>query len=124
MRLGHYSYRMYSPFRVSPPALFTSGHTLTLRSRKLNFPFLPDEVARWISLPAILAALIAFDIVGLRRARFGPHGWSKIDHASHVGGHATGILAALAIKRRARNRKEEDEMQRKVMKIVDSLEKK
>jgi membrane associated rhomboid family serine protease len=64
--------------------------------------------------------LIAADIVGVRRARFGIDGWMKIDHAGHLGGYATGILAALAIKHRARQRKEATEVEEKGMDFNDS----
>jgi membrane associated rhomboid family serine protease len=44
----------------------------------------------------------------------------KIDHAGHLGGYATGILAALAIKHRARQRKEATEVEEKGMEFNDS----
>ena len=55
------------------------------------------------------------DIIGARKARFGISGWWRIDNASHLGGYASGIIAALAITHRARQRKGADGMEQKSM---------
>lgn len=92
-------------------------------SQTVKFPLLPEEFSKGIPIPAILIVLIAIDIAGVRKARFGLHGWARVDHASHLGGHATGILAALAIKHRARQAKEADVTKEKGTNLVSSLEK-
>lgn len=83
---------------------------------------MPHDYDSWIPLPAILVFGIVVDIIGARKARFGLSGWGRIDNVGHLGGYASGIVAGLAIKHRARQRKEADEMEGKNSNPVDSLE--
>lgn len=76
----------------------------------MGFYLIPHDFTNWIPIPAILVLGIVVDIIGARKARFGSSGWWKIDNVSHLGGYASGIVAALAIKHRARQRTEADEM--------------
>lgn len=74
----------------------------------MNFYFLPQDFTDWNPFPSILIALVVMDIIGLWLGRL-----PKIDHVSHLGGYASGIVAGLAVKLRAHQRKEADEREEK-----------
>lgn len=88
----------------------------------MGFYLVPHDFTNWIPIPAILVVGIVMDIIGARKARFGVSGWWRIDNVSHLGGYASGIIAALAIKHRARQQKGADGMEEKSMKTMDILE--
>lgn len=88
----------------------------------MDFYLIPHELTEWIPIPVILVIGIVLDIIGARQARFGLSGWSTTDHVSHLGGFASGIVAALSVKHRARQRKEAIEMEEKSMNPVHSVE--
>ena len=87
----------------------------------MGFYLIPHDFTNWIPIPVILIAGIVTDIIGARKARFGTSGWWKIDNVSHLGGYAGGIVAALAIKHRARQKKGANEMEEKSLKLESSL---
>ena len=83
---------------------------------------IPHDLTNWIPIPAILVVGVVVDIIGACKGRFGLGGWWRIDNVGHLGGYASGIVAALAIKHRARRRKETHEMKEESLEPVNSLE--
>jgi rhomboid-like protein len=80
------------------------------------FGFPPDN---WKSLSAtwLLVVLIGLDIINLKR----DHRFMTADHWAHLGGYASGIVAAEILKMRARQSKEVEMESRKNLGVIDKI---
>lgn len=86
--------------------------------KPLHLMFVPDSFLQGESRYAFLGVLIALDIYGFSRrfrTSIGGRGNVNVDHLAHLGGYATGIGCAQALRYQRRNRKHGEEKKEKRM---------
>lgn len=88
----------------------TIGALLLLKdSDSFTLPFFPDYKIP-VSSSALLGACLAYEIWGLTR-----RGQTGMDHVAHLGGYATGIAAAGALKWQVGERRRREQEKKKEM---------
>ena len=79
-----------------------------------------SEHTSWIPLRILLFGIIGIDIIGLSRGLSSFRGLALVDHVSHLGGYAAGIVAGQILKYRAQQRRRAQKENSKLMEGVDS----
>lgn len=76
-------------------------------SKQFSFIFLPSDILPPLSAYAVLAPLILIEVLGIVRK------WGRLDHWAHLGGYLAGMVGAVVVKHKARERNRVERERRK-----------